>query len=252
MIITGTYTKNGHSFTIANGSAGNLTTPDGSLVSPEITTDLSGDQSATDVTVLNKETATLTGTRQDISINTGGILKGTGTAHDVTVLGGIVAPGNSPGTLTILNAFNLLDGTYQAEILNAETYDQLKVAEGVTTGTPVSLSGILDTVLYDGWVIEQGDQFKIIDNLSTTAVGGGFTGLAEGAQFTVDGITFSISYVGGDGNDVVITALNTGSDPDAPNTGAQLLKLANPSVILGLGILSAGILFAVSRRRHNN
>ena len=36
---------------------------------------------------------------------------------------------------------------------------------------------------------------------------GTFTGLPEGAIFTADGTEFQITYKGGDGNDVVITAV---------------------------------------------
>ena len=49
-----------------------------------------------------------------------------------------------------------------------------------------------------------GDTFTIIDNDGTDPVVGTFTGLAEGAYFTVGIDTYKISYAGGtDNNDVV-------------------------------------------------
>ncbi|MEA2163511.1 MAG: hypothetical protein QOK37_1638 [Thermoanaerobaculia bacterium] len=50
--------------------------------------------------------------------------------------------------------------------------------------------------------------FKIIDNDGTDPVAGTFAGLPEGAEFASgNGQFFRISYVGGDGNDVTLTAL---------------------------------------------
>jgi hypothetical protein len=252
MTITGTYTTNGHSFTVSDGAIGILTTPSGAVVSPTITTNLSGDSPTTDVTIVNKETATLNGTRQAISVGSGGILKGTGSAQSVyTSLGSTIAPGNSPGKLTILDTFTL-GGAYEAEVLNKDTYDQLEVGatySGGGSAVTFSTGSTLSLVLYDGWAVNQGETFTIINNLHSSAVSGTFDGLAEGAQLTVDGITFSISYVGGTGNDVVLTALNTGTDPTPPNTGAELLKLASPVALVGLGIVSAVLLFILARRR---
>ncbi|MEQ9690428.1 MAG: hypothetical protein RLO48_11915, partial [Bauldia litoralis] len=47
----------------------------------------------------------------------------------------------------------------------------------------------------------------IIANDGTDAVAGTFAGLAEGAQFVADGRAFAITYKGGDGNDVELTAI---------------------------------------------
>jgi hypothetical protein len=51
--------------------------------------------------------------------------------------------------------------------------------------------------------------FEILNNLGSGAISGTFAGLAEGKTFKVKvgstTMTFKISYVGGSGNDVVIT-----------------------------------------------
>lgn len=251
LVINNPYTTNGFSFTVGGGISGTLTTPEGEATAPEQTIPLDGD-SSTYVTIGNKQTGVLNGTRQDISVQTGGILKGNGTASTVYVNDGAkIAPGNSPGTMTILTQLSL-SGTYEAEILNATTYDQLIVGEDYTGGgsaVSINSDAVLSTLLYDGWTVAAGDAFRIIDNRSSTAVSGTFNGLAEGAQFTVDGITFNITYVGGDGNDVIITALNAGSDPTPPNTGALQIIRKNPLVVAGLGIVTAALLFAIALRR---
>ena len=51
-----------------------------------------------------------------------------------------------------------------------------------------------------------GEQFILVENDGSDAVSGTFAGLPEGAVFTADSESFRISYTGGDGNDVVVTA----------------------------------------------
>lgn len=251
LIINAPYTPNGHAFTVAGGAVGTLTTPQGEVSAPEQTIPLDG-SSSTYVGVGNHQTAVLNGTRDQISVQAGGTLKGTGTANTVYVdANGKIAPGNSPGTLTVLTTFNL-GGAYEAELLNDTSYDKLAVgADFSGAGNAVSLytGSTLNLALYNGWSIKQGNTFTIIDNLSSTAISGTFDGLAEGAQLSTGGITFSISYVGGDGNDVVLTALNTGSDPSAPNTGVLQIARKNPLVVAGLGIVTAIVLVAIAQRR---
>ena len=53
----------------------------------------------------------------------------------------------------------------------------------------------------------EGTLFTIVDNDGTDAVIGTFAGLAEGDSVTAHGASFHISYVGGTGNDVVLTAV---------------------------------------------
>jgi fibronectin-binding autotransporter adhesin len=254
---TGTITYNGHTITKYLGSAGTLILNGETIVTAAQTTSLDGDVAGTEVQVAENETATLNGTREEVIVYTGGILKGTGTATFLAISNNaLINPGNSPGTITVLDQFYLA-GTYQAEILNADSYDQIVAGEDYAdededwSAVVLAETSILSVDLYDGWEINQGDQFTIIDNRSDVAVLGIFLGLAEGTQFVVDGITFSITYEGGDGNDVVITALNTGTDPDAPNTGAQQLILANPILLVGLGVVTVSLLIAATRRRTN-
>lgn len=246
---TGTITDNGHSITKTSGT-GTLTVSGSAGQAPATTVSYDNVQATTDETVGTNEIATLNGTRQDIDVNGSGTLKGTGTARNVTVLnGGVIAPGNSPGTITVTDVFDLY-GTYQAEILNKDTYDKVIAGEGAAPGTVTVLlraGSSLDTILYAGWSVTAGDTFTIIDNRGDQPVSGTFDNLPEGQQFTVNGITFNITYTGGDGNDVVLTALTTGSAPAVGNTGAHL-SLANPAVIAVLGIIAGAAVLLVARR----
>lgn len=251
LIVSAPYNANGHAFTVLGGSTASLTLPSGEIEAPTETVPFDGENSNYE-TVGNKQTGILNGSRESVSVQSGGVLKGTGSANTIWVnAGGILAPGNSPGTITALEALGL-SGQLQAEILNKDTYDKVVAGENAAPGdnTVMLMSGAtLNAVLYDGWSITNGDTFMIIDNRGDQPVSGTFDSLAEGAQIVVDGITFSISYVGGDGNDVVLTALNTGSDPSTPNTGVHRFVAANPIVLAVLGALSAGLLIAIALRR---
>lgn len=73
-------------------------------------------------------------------------------------------------------------------------------------GETVNLNGNLQIAQYYGFVPTLGQQFDIIK--STRSTTGQFTGLGEGAiAGNVGGLDLRISYVGGDGDDVVLTAV---------------------------------------------
>ncbi len=134
---------------------------------------------------------------------TGGTLGGTGTVGTVTATGvssKTFAPGASVGILTCSNVTLNANTTFAVE-LNGTTpgsgHDQLNV-----TGT-VNLGGSILSVV-QGFTPVIGDAFTIVNNDGSDAVIGTFNGLPQGAVFTNSAAQFSISYTGGDGNDVVI------------------------------------------------
>lgn len=141
-----------------------------------------------------------------LAINTNSVLKGTGTVIGDTTVHGTLAPGNSPGLLSLGNLTLQSNSNYEVEIdgLTAGTdYDQVGV-----TGF-VNLSNSL-LQLAVGFQPSLNDTFTIIDNDDTDAVLGTFLGLDENAFIDASstGIDafFRISYVGGTGNDVVLIA----------------------------------------------
>jgi hypothetical protein len=225
---------------------------------PETSISLDGD-SDENIDVYNKETAILNGKRGAVFVHGGGLLKGTGIVKGLLWVSenGTVSPGNSAGKIT---ASHLQEhGTYIAELKDKDSYDQL-----IVTGrnaldnysVKIGENAILDLRLLDEYDIKAGDTFMIIDNqadgtVGDKAVSGTFKDLPEGATIKVGDIEFKISYVGGDGNDVVLTALNSGSDGamiGAPNTGTILLALSNPIVILASGLIVAGLVTKLWRK----
>jgi autotransporter-associated beta strand protein len=120
--------------------------------------------------------------------------------------GAIISPGSIAGT-GILSSFDaLIDNGSQFNVTLNNT----------TAGTGHDQLSVVGDVIIDGATLNIIDgitnlsgtnQFVIINNDSTDSIlGPGFSGLSEGSIFIVGSKIFSITYQGGDGNDVVVTA----------------------------------------------
>ncbi len=97
-----------------------------------------------------------------IRIGSGGVLNGNGTVHGaVTNDGGIIAPGNSPGTLTIVGSLvstGIIE--IQVEGLGAGQFDVLNVVG------PLNLSGATVRFLFEGgYLPKTGDSFTFLERL---------------------------------------------------------------------------------------
>lgn len=201
------------------------------------------------VSVKKGETALLNGHRQEVAVSEGGVLSGDGIIDNVYSYG-VVSPGNnSIGKITIDGSFAIYNnGVYKAEILNKDHYDQIAAGYFGVIG-----DGRLDLTLLDGGVVKEGDTFMIVDHTEPGPVHGTFKDLPEGAEITVGDVTFKISYVGGDGNDVVLTVLKVSKvskAPKAPNTGGE--KLAVNLIGAIAGVASAVTLLIVAKRKSFN
>ncbi|MCL4207844.1 MAG: autotransporter-associated beta strand repeat-containing protein, partial [Pirellulaceae bacterium] len=208
------------------------------------TVTLRGDNTYSGTTTVSGGTLTLVSTASNNSINaspiidvqTGATLDVTGldngTANDTlilaagqtlkgngTVSGSVSAvntsrlsPGASPGTLTILNDLSAETGTsVDVEIVGGFTgapvagtnYDQFVVSGNVELDATNSGGATLNLTV-SGGTVPSGSSFTIIQNDGIQAIGHTFYGFPEGSPITVGSNTFTITYVGGDGNDVVL------------------------------------------------
>ncbi|MCO6044129.1 hypothetical protein NG895_09435, partial [Aeoliella sp. ICT_H6.2] len=145
-------------------------------------------------------------------LNYGGTFSGTGaltwTYGGSALVRGTIDPG-SGSTTGILTLDDVgFEGAYNPRLsvqLNGTTagsgHDQLKV-----NGT-VEIAGDLDVTL--GYSPAVGDSFTILDNDNLGGIAdpivGTFNGLSEGGILAVGTDYFSITYEGGDGNDIVLT-----------------------------------------------
>ncbi|QJR11377.1 hypothetical protein DSM104443_02452 [Usitatibacter rugosus] len=156
----------------------------------------------------------------------GGVLRGTGIVQGFQVApGGIVEPGVGAGT-GIFNGGqpSLVGGQVSIKIGGSTAgaqYDQLQVSSFSSfSATPLSV------ILVGGYVPPAGTSFTIVD-VATGSTPASFNGLPEGGLLATGATNFRITYQGGNGNDIVLTAISvpgaptiTGvmpADPDFPN-----------------------------------
>jgi len=119
-------------------------------------------------------------------------------ANSLTATGGLfLLVDTSPtinGNLT-LNS----NVTYQPDFFPLSGIDRLNVGGAVTLG-----NSVLDVkALFASQ--PSGDNFIVINKTSAGSVQGNFKNLPEGATLMIKGVPFRISYIGGDGNDVVLS-----------------------------------------------
>jgi fibronectin-binding autotransporter adhesin len=137
-----------------------------------------------------------------VTVGISGRLDGTGTTGPLTAQAdSLIQPGNlGPGQLTT-GALALMAGSTLRVELNGPVpalYDRVRVNGSVTLG------GTL--VLAPGFTPSPGQVFTIVDNDDTDPVIGTFNGLPQGAIVVMLGTSYRISYTGGGGNDVTLTA----------------------------------------------
>jgi fibronectin-binding autotransporter adhesin len=184
----------------------------------------------TGTTTVTAGTLLVNGSLAGVATVTGGTLGGSGSiAGPVTVAAATLSPGNSPGTITLNGGLSLAAAaTTQIELGGTAAgtlYDQVVVGPAGA----VTLGGTLSVSVLSGYTPAKGDTFLILDKQSAGPVAGTFAGLPQGATLTAGGFPFTVSYLGGNGNDVTLTAA-------VPEPGTAAL----------LGLAAAGLL---ARRR---
>jgi autotransporter-associated beta strand protein len=169
-----------------------------------------------------------------VTVNNGGTLSGSGSVGSVTVnVGGTIEPGAGGAVLSTGGVTFGAGTTFRVALDGAAPgtgYDQLSVTGGINLNG-ATLTGIL------GFTPAPGETFVIINNNGANPITGTFAGLPEGAAATLAGHRFFVSYHGGKGNDVTLTA------DRAPVAGAaslsyslnenQSLSVAAPGLLAG-------------------
>ena len=110
-------------------------------------------------TLQYNSTTTLT---KSLTLGSGATLGGSGSVQDLTLNGGIVAPGNSPGLLTA-NALNGSNGTFQFQLgapnFRGITYDAINVNSLLTLGTDTDFT--FETL--DNYAYADGDTYDLFN-----------------------------------------------------------------------------------------
>jgi autotransporter-associated beta strand protein len=187
--------------------------------------------------LVNNTSGSGTGTGNLTVSNAGTTLGGTGflVPGGVSVgAGANIAPGNGGNNTGILTAgqLTLLPNSNFRVDINGTTvgsgYDRFNVTIGSVT---IIGSNLVVTV---GTTLSVGQTFTILDKNSVGAITGTFTGIPQGGTVVgSNGTVFSVSYTGGDGNDIVLTVL-------AP--------VPEPSTWMGGALAIAGLAFTQRRR----
>lgn len=156
----------------------------------------------------------------NILVNSFAFLFGDGTSNSITSTAGNVQPGaNGTGLLTSTGDLTLDSGSGYIIALNGTiagtNYGQVQVG-GLVTLANATLSASL------GYTPTGNQSFTVLNNTGNLPISGTFSGLPEGSNLTLNGQNFKVSYVGGDGNDIVLNRTMA--------TSTTLTSSANPSV----------------------
>ena len=145
---------------------------------------------------------------------TRGALGGNGSIDgDVTIGGGsgpavltpAALPGNHP-TLTIESSLTFQTGgsylyTFEASRNNSRADEVIANGVTITGGATLNVLGIILGRL------PVGTTFTVINNTAATPIAGTFVNLHDGSIVTIFGNHLQVSYEGGDGNDLTLTAV---------------------------------------------
>lgn len=191
----------------ATGSGGNNHGVVISASSSVITTSGGGAVSVTGTKGINSTGAA------DIMLSSGGLISATGTGAAITL--NSASGGTWPNT-----AGTDASNTSIAQTISFGSSSKLNIdIDGLTVNTQyqqLTIVGLINLnsvgLLFTGstYTPVTGNTFTIVDNDGADAITGTFNGLAEGAtisNFLSSGLNATITYVGVDGNDVVLTVV---------------------------------------------
>ena len=171
-----------------------------------------------------------------VLVNDGGVLSGDGgtIAADVILDGGTIAPGASPGTMTIDGNLEVLDGLLSLEVggTGPGMFDQLFVSGDLITPAGLSIA----ITFLDGFLPQIGDSFDFLNVEGSAAI----FGTPEEISVSILGIdpaNFNLT-IGENG----FSGTVTGGDPTVPVP----LPAGLPLLLTALGAVGL-----VSRRRQS-
>lgn len=157
------------------------------------------------------------------------VLGGSGRINGLTLAQGTLAPGNSPGALTVDGSVSFgAASVFSVEAASASSFDQLFVEGASSTITIADGASLLLTGFDALPALAGGTEFILIGNNSENTISGSFLGYGEGHTFTLGANTFTTSYqLGGvGGNDFGFVVASAIPEPAAFSAFAGLAALA--------------------------
>jgi hypothetical protein len=167
--------------------------------------------------IVNNTTGSGVGTGAVTLASANNVLGGTGTIGtptapvNVSLAGSALNPGNVdltndagnqpslPGTLTINGDLTFTAAAKLNIDLSDTVSDKLVVNGNVTLGTAATLN-------LPSFTPATVHSYTLIDNQGATAISGAFSNYAEGATVTLGANNYTLTYLGGTGNDLVLRA----------------------------------------------
>ncbi|MCW6011244.1 hypothetical protein K1W54_42885, partial [Micromonospora sp. CPCC 205371] len=134
----------------------------------------------------------------------------------------------------------------------ADDGDYAQTASGTLTGRlrvrgTVTLAGALTPPA------SAREPVTVVDNTGEEPVAGTFDGLAEGAMVQAGGVVMTLTYRGGDGNDVVLTVpQGVSGEAAAPAPDSAVTLIGVPLLGLGLALVAAAAVLLMLRRRRSS
>jgi autotransporter-associated beta strand protein len=198
-------------------------------------------------TLLRSRAIRLTSTAARLDVGAAGLRVTSSLSGKGTVKGSLTNDGVVAGGVTVSGGYT--QSAKGALVLGGSP---LKV-----TG-PVRLSGALDVAAAG---TDPARTITVLDNKGGARIVGAFKGLKEGTRLELADTTYRITYRGGDGNDVVLTAVTASASPGvradtssatsaAPHTAAAESEgLGWWPYVLALGLLGGLVVPPTMRRR---
>ncbi|MBL9115326.1 MAG: cadherin domain-containing protein [Verrucomicrobiaceae bacterium] len=201
---------------------------------------LSGNNTYTGQTTVSEGTLTVNGNvangsaATDVVVQSGAALNGSGVIAGAIGVssGGTLAPGAGVGIMTAGAVALASSSTLSMQIegdVPGTSHDKLNISGMVELGSA-------NLVITGSHVPSAIASYTLIENDGADAVVGTFNGLPEGGILTINGVQKAISYVGGTGNDVVLSEPNYAPTAIALNPSSLAEK---SSVGATVGVLTA-------------
>jgi autotransporter-associated beta strand protein len=159
----------------------------------------------------------------DVTVTAGtlggtGIVGAMGDPSNITLTAGVLSPGTLTATTEFMSPSGLVTGPGVLTAFGDLTFDSASSLnidltgaivgseyDQVVTSGVVALGGAALNLSLGGFVPTGSESFTLIDNTGASPVSGEFASLTQGATVDLAGVTYYMNYMGGNGNDVVLS-----------------------------------------------
>ncbi len=159
-------------------------------------------------------------TQSSVTVASAGTLTGAGSVGGNVVLNGSIAPGNSPGTLTVAGNFTMnaastfsaeIDGLTYSALGGAGSYDRINLTGGssvfTANGTVAPILRNISGAANNNFTPSVGDKFRVVTTANPAGVTGAFATVLDPAQGMASNTRFDVLY-GTNYIDLVITPVS--------------------------------------------